>query len=525
MVKAKVVGIVVAVAMVAGVAAWAIVDGFMGPSNDSAVEIAPADSFVYANVWLNPSRNQKSAIRDLLEKFDKAPTTDEAKGALVDFIDGALSETGATFEEDIEPWLGRQAAFYASDVEAAQPTLAALIATEDRNATQEMIDEFDERENNETEPKSYKGVDYNYYADDQVASGFIGDFWVFGTESGFRASVDASEGESLAGNARYERAAGRLSDDHLALFYFDPGRLFEIAEASGDLTSEDLANIRSLTGEDGGEPAAAIIAVTSEGAFFEAAAPLSEALRDQLGNLTDPGLLPALPGDSWLALGAGDLGASINRFLDQLGSAGIPGFDLETLRRQFSAETGLDFQADLLDWMGDAGVFVEGTGLLTIGGGAVIETLDANRSRETVDALGRLLLREGAPITPSVIEGHEGFAIEIPGSPQPINVLAGDEKVVIAFGATATSNAIDPDNSLSGTDAFQRATDSLGDGYNTSFFLDVDAVVSLAESLGAGSDETYQNDVKPWLDPLSHVVFGTKLDGEVSVQKFVIGAQ
>jgi hypothetical protein len=53
----------------------------------------------------------------------------------------------------------------------------------------------------------------------------------------------------------------------------------------------------------------------------------------------------------------------------------------------------------------------------------------------------------------------------------------------------------------------------------------VDAVVSLAESLGAGSDETYQNDVKPWLDPLSHVVFGTKLDGEVSVQKFVIGAQ
>src|ERR687892_543612 len=422
MVKAKVVGIVVAVAMVAGVAAWAIVDGFMGPSNDSAVEIAPADSFVYANVWLNPSRNQKSAIRDLLEKFDKAPTTDEAKGALVDFIDGALSETGATFEEDIEPWLGRQAAFYASDVEAAQPTLAALIATEDRNATQEMIDEFDERENNETEPKSYKGVDYNYYADDQVASGFIGVFWVFGAESGFRAAVDASEGESLGGNARYQRAAGRLSDD-------------------------------------------------------------------------------------------------------QLGSAGIPGFDLETLRRQFSAETGLDFQADLLDWMGDAGVFVEGTGLLTIGGGAVIETLDANRSRETVDALGRLLLREGAPITPSVIEGHEGFAIEIPGSPQPINVLAGDEKVVIAFGATATSNAIDPDNSLSGTDAFQRATDSLGDGYNTSFFLDVDAVVSLAESLGAGSDETYQNDVKPWLDPLSHVVFGTKLDGEVSVQKFVIGAQ
>jgi hypothetical protein len=524
-VKAKVVGIVVAVAVVAGVAGWAIVDAFMGPNNDTAIAHAPADSFIYVNAWLNPSRNQKSAIRDLLEKFDKAPTPDEAKGVLVDFINGALSETGATFEADIEPWLGRQAAFYASDVESARPTLAALIATEDRDATQEMIDGFDEREDNEPEPKSYEGVDYNYYAEEQVASGFIGDFWVFGTESGFEASVDASEGESLADSARYERATGRLSGDHLALFYFDPGRLFEIAEASGELTSEDLANIRSLTGEDGGEPAAAILAVTTNGAFFEAAAPLSEEVRAQLGSLTDPGLLPELPGESWLALGAGDLGASINRFLDQLGGAGLPGVDIDAFGQQFSAETGLDLQGDLLGWMGDVGVFVEGSGLLTIGAGAVIETLDAVQSRETVDELGRLLLREGAPITPSVIEGYEGFAIEIPGAPQPVNVLAGDEKVVIAFGATATTNAIDPDETLSDSEAFRRAADSLGDGYNASFFLDVDAVVALAESLGAGSDESYQNDVKPWLDPLSHVVFGTKLDGEVSVQKFVIGAQ
>ena len=157
--------------------------------------------------------------------------------------------------------------------------------------------------------------------------------------------------------------------------------------------------------------------------------------------------------------------------------------------------------------------------------GTVVETLDAARSRETVDELGRLLLREGTPITPAVIEDHEGFAIEIPGSPQPINVLAGDEKVVIAFGASATSNAIDPDLPLSDSEAFKRAADSLGRGYDTSFFLDVEAVVALVESVGAGSDQTYQNDVKPWLDPLSHVVFGTKLDGEIAIQKFVIGAE
>jgi hypothetical protein len=524
-VNAKVVGIVLAVAVVAGVAAVAIVNAFMGPSNDSAVELVPADSFIYFNAWLDPSRNQKSAIRDLLEKFDKAPTTDEARSALVDFIDGALAETGATFEADIEPWLGRQAAFYASDIEAEQPTLAALVATEDAGATQDMIDGFDERENNDPERKSYDGIDYDYYAEEQVASGFVGDFWVFGTEAGFRASVDTSEGESLGESTRYERATGRLSDDHLGLFYFDPARLFEIAEATGQLTPEDMASIRSLVGDDGGEPAAGIFALTSTGAFLEVAAPLSEEVRSQLGSLAEPGLLPELPGDSWLAFGASNLGASINRFLQQIGDAGIPGLDMATLEQQFVAETGIDLQDGLLRWMGDFGVFAEGSGLLNIGGGAVIETLDASRSRETVDALGRLLLREGAPLTPAVIEGHEGFALELPGSPQPINVLAGDDRVVVAFGATATADAIDPETRLSDSDAFNRATDSLGDGYDTSFFLDVDAVVALVEALGAGSDPTYQEDVKPWLDPLSHVVFGTKLDGEVAVQKFVIGAE
>jgi len=524
-VNAKVAGIIVAVAVVAGVAAWALVDAFMGPINDSAVEYAPADSFIYVNAWLNPSRNQKSAIRDLLEKFDNAPTTEEAQSALVDFIDGALSETGATFEADIEPWLGRQAAFYASDIESAQPTLAALVATEDRDATQAMIDHFDERESNDPERRSYNGIDYDFYAEDQLASGFVGGFWIFGTESGFRASIDASEGESLADSARYERATGRLSEDHLALFYFDPERVIEVAEASGEMTAADLASIRSLTGGEEGEPAAAIFAVTSSGAYFEAAAPLSEELRAQIGNLGERGLLPDLPGESWLAFGASDVGASINRFLEQIGDAGIPGVDIETLRSQFAAETGIELQEGVLDWMGDFGVFAEGSGLLTMGGGAVIETLDPAQSRETVDELGRLLLQEGAPLTPAVIEGHEGFSIEIPGSPQPINVLAGDEKVVVAFGATATADAIDPDVSLADSEAFQRASDSLGDGYNTSFFLDIEAVVALVESLGAGSDETYQNDVKPWLDPLAHVVFGTKLDGEVAVQKFVIGVE
>jgi Protein of unknown function (DUF3352) len=523
-VKAKSLAVILVVAVVAAATSYFAVNAFFGPAEDSAVELVPEDAFVYANAWLDPSRNQKRAIRDLLEKFERAPTPDDAVNALVDLIDEGLAEVGLTFEADVDPWLGRQVAFYASDVDSSVPTLAALVETTDTGATQDMIDEVAARRDLEPQERTYEGVDYQFYAEEQLATGFIGDFWVVATEGGFEASVDASEGQSLADNDRFDRSTDRLTDDHLALFYFDSARLVEIARESGDLTAEDL-EVFSTTGLGEQEPTAGIFAATDDSLFFEVASPVPEQVGSLLGSVRAPGLIPELPGDSWFAFGAADIGDTVNDFLQAMAQADTPGIDIGLIEEQLAIETGLDLQDDLLSWMGDVAVFVEGTGLLTLGGGLVIETTDPSVSAATVQKFGEYLAANGAPIVPAEVSGYEGFAIQIPGAPQPVNVLAGDEKVVAAYGSAATNDAIEPPVPLADSEAFERAADSLGTGYDASFWIDIDAITTLIEGVGAASDPTYTEEVKPWLDPLSHIVSGTKLDGDIVVQKVVIGAQ
>jgi hypothetical protein len=124
------------------------------------------------------------------------------------------------------------------------------------------------------------------------------------------------------------------------------------------------------------------------------------------------------------------------------------------------------------------------------------------------------------------IEGLSGFAItNTPELPQPVNIVAGGDRVVIGYGDEATAEAIRADNPLAESEPFQAAGEALGGDFNTSFYLEMPAVVTLLEGFIPVDDPTYREDVKPWIDPLTHIVAGSKLDGETLVQKVVIGAE
>jgi hypothetical protein len=169
-------------------------------------------------------------------------------------------------------------------------------------------------------------------------------------------------------------------------------------------------------------------------------------------------------------------------------------------------------------------VFVEGTTMFEIQGGVVIESGAPEKSSEAIDVLGEYIAAQGAPVTPAEVDGVEGFSVQQEGMPQPVYVLGGD-RVVIAYGRDATERAISGTETLDDSEAFQSASNALGDDFTPSFFLDVSAVLGLVEGLGASQEATYQQDVKPWVDPLSHVVYGTKLDGDIIVGKLVIGVE
>jgi hypothetical protein len=527
---------VVVLIILAAVAVAGATYGWMrlnATADDEAIDLVPRNAIGYASVFLNPSTNQKRALEALLAKFEAAPTPDEAKDRVVALIDEALAEVDLTFENDVEPWLGHQVAGFLLDTyqpEPDMPDLAFLVATDDEAATRAMIDKLDADAESERE-KSYEGVDYTLY-DGEFASGFVSGFWVFGTEPAFTAAVDAAAGESLADSPEYEDKVSRLAADHVALAYVHGSGLLDLVQragASGEMTSEDLAALEAMI-ETGRTNGATAVSLSSGGVTFESVSDVgaevaSEAAwMEALFSLYEgSGLLRALPEGSWFAFGAPDLGGIAGALLDAL-----PVFDEtatpESIEDMFEAETGLGLRDDLLSWMGDFGVFVEGTGLLNLGGGLVIESTDLDKSRAALVALVALARSEGAPIEATEIAGVSGYEVRAPGMPDSVYLLAA-EVVVLAYGRGPAERAITGEPSLDDSGSFTRAQRSLGEGFEASLFLDFPPLVGLIESFGAGSDPTYRDDVKPWLEPLSHVITGSRLDGDQLVQKIVIGVR
>jgi hypothetical protein len=290
------------------------------------------------------------------------------------------------------------------------------------------------------------------------------------------------------------------------------------------MTPEDQAAFEAFAGADQG-PQAGVLYVTSDAAVFEASGSFGGGALGALGKTAaGPGLVPELPGDSWLAVGIPALGDTIGTLLD--GFAGLPGFDAVQLESLFYAQTGLRLEKDLLSWMGNAGFFVQGANIQEIGGGLLVESTDPAKTTALVEKLEDLLVQQGVRPDPFSLEGLEGFSIQIPGAPAPIYVLGGD-RLAITYGDGAT-DALTQGDTLEGSEAFAAAQEDVGDDFNISFFLDADAAQAFGEAFATfagGVDETYNDEVKPILDVFTHVVAATKQTGDSVVTKLVVGVE
>src|ERR687892_2478005 len=82
-----------------------------------ASELVPAGALMYGEATLDPSGDQKEAIDSILAKF---PGGGQAGDKLKELIEKGLRESDApiSFKDDIEPWLGDEAGFFASSVGA-----------------------------------------------------------------------------------------------------------------------------------------------------------------------------------------------------------------------------------------------------------------------------------------------------------------------------------------------------------------------------------------------------------------------
>jgi hypothetical protein len=500
---------------VAAVAAGAAGCGGGGGSGDAdPAKVAPKASLVYLEAQVRPEGDQKAAVDDVAKKV---LGVDDPGKRIQTLVDQAIAASGSrrSYEDDVKPWLGRRAALAVTSLApgAGRSQAAAILASKDNGKAREAVNKAADEQSPKLARREYEGVDYRFDAGDDTAAGVVDDYVVVGSEAGFKAVVDASKGEGLADNRQFESVA-KDARGKLGFGYLDTRGLIGALGASGQLPGGG-ASLQSLLGA-ANQPVTMSLDASSDRVVLEAVAGATRQARQAQASE----LLTALPGDSWLALAITDFGAAIKRTLDQVG-AGIGAGLVETAKQQIRSQTGLDLDRDVLAALGDVAVFVSGSGVLTVGGGVVIQTPDRRAAARTLDKLAPLIRRQGAPsglrVTRTTIDGARGIKVASPRFPGSINAVLRGDRLVIAYTDAATRQALSPARKLGGSPQFQQAAQSL-DGGAPALYVAFAPVANLAAAV---SPENAAQ-IRQYLDAFSTLVAGSQVKGDRQIARLVV---
>ncbi|MDQ3587678.1 MAG: DUF3352 domain-containing protein [Actinomycetota bacterium] len=477
-----------------------------GSSTKQPAALAPAEALFYGEVNLAPPGGQKAAIDALARKF---PGSGNAGQRLSALLEGGLREGDAkiSFERDVKPWLGDRAAFFAGSPRrggSGDTPAAALVATKDEEKALATV----EKEEGRGVEAEYEGVKYRRFGTDNAATTLDG-YLVLSNELGLKALVDASKNgdRGLESSDRFKRALEGQPKDRLGFAYVDVRSAFEAVPTS---QAQLLAPFRRAFRD----PVVATVAAQPDALEITSQTPESTLSAFGLVGLGSKGsdLIGTLPGDSVVATGGPGLGRQLAAGVDLAASSfGGRAILEQGLRRR----TGLELQRDVLDWMGDYGIFVRGRDSRSLGGALVVETKDPAATRRAIAGFRRILRgeRESVRIGRLGIRGADaGFMVTAKGLPAPINVFLKADRFVVAYGDDAANQAVSPRSALEDESTFSQAADSLGGEYTVNTYASVPAALLLAEGLGATRDSGYQR-AKPYLTVLGALVGAAKPAG------------
>jgi hypothetical protein len=463
----------------------------------------PADAMLYTEFVVRPSGDVRD---DALDALGKVLDTDDPSGRAKELIDRAFADEGGhlDYDKDVKPWLGdRAGAWLGSRLDAdGDPTGAVIVATTDPDAA---LDAWHKSvSGRKLISHSYNGTEYEV-EEDGYATGIVDDFLLGGPEPEFKRTVDAAKGKSLAESDRYREAADKLEDKRLASFYVDLKRVFGLAMQSQPSDAQSLQQLQAIVGFDKLPPL--VGSFTADGDRLALDMSLQGFNAAAFGGLTGLSgatpLIREVPGDSWGAFGAPKYGRQLKTMLDQFAGA----FGGAAARAQLQQQYGIDLDNDILSWIGDVAVFVRGSSVATLGGGAVIEVTDSAKAATGFGKLvGLLQAAGGVHVEPIALKGAKtAFSVKDQTTPKPIVLARSDERVVIAYGADAAADALSPSSKLESAPLYDEAKSALGD-MDPGLVVSMPAVLKLIEA-AAPPDPDFEK-AKPYLGAYDAIALG-----------------
>jgi hypothetical protein len=477
-----------------------------GAAGGTPASVVPESSFLYAEATIDPSGSQESAMRSILGDL---PGTGAPQDRLENLIREAIKKDRTTkvdWDKDIKPWLGdKVAGFVAGGAKFGPggnaPPAAFIVATTDGDAARDALEK--DKDPGDAH-RRYRDLEYlvSTKDGDVTAAGVVDGYLVVGDDAGMKATIDASkDGRTLDKSDKFKQAVKDVPDERVGFAYTDIGGLLQLVqEAAGNRIPAGALFGRLLAGK----PLVVTARAENQALVFEGTGG---------GSLTKSAagagaLLQQMPEGSWAALAIPGFGDVVRSAVTAF--AGFVGGE-ERLNQQLRQAAGLDLD-ELLSWIGDVGVFVDGDSKESLGGGVLIKSKDPAKSKRVLTKLAALITKTDTHprVSAARIPGAFGYEASDADTPRGVFMVQKDDLVALTYGEDEAKAALGG-APLSGSADFKRAADGLGDGFSPALYVSVAPILRVADAFGAASDKDYVQ-ARPYLSTLDYLIAGSSGD-------------
>jgi uncharacterized protein DUF3352 len=488
-----------------------------GGGGSSSVDVGPAtavpaNALIYLDATVKPTGATESEARAAV---GKVLNTSDPGAKIASLIDKGSKSGGhpINFDQDVKPWLGQKAGVFFTHLSGPTSDGTAMVETTNPAAALAAVRKATGASPTDPAPQTYNGSSYQSDPTDRTnVFGTVGNLLVEGPVDGFKAVVGAQQGSSLGDSSDFKDALGKLPEDRLGTFYTIPKNVIDAA-GPGQIDPMGQALIEKSAGDAVSRPVAGALTATPDSFKLEFIG------ADNGVETPESPLIADVPAQSWLAIGAANLGAAVKRTLDLVKDQ-IP--DYAAVVQQIQQTTGSSLD-QLTGSLGAAVLYVEGTTRSTLTGALVVKTKNPDLTGRLLGQLQSLAQLGGAALKPlQLTAGGAGFQINDRSlASAPVEIAQQGDELVIGYGANSAERTLNPAQKLGDSPTFSAAKGQLSD-LGTDLFLDFPSVFALAESEGAKSDPNFAK-AKQYLDALDYLVSGSGTQNDQTEVKAVVG--
>lgn len=485
--------LVIALVTLIGLTGAAVVVAYLfifAAGTDRAARLAPADTAVYLNAYLQPSAGQQMNLADLIGRFpgfaDEATLDDKVD----QIVQNLLSETGIDYRAQLKPWLGDQVALVvapgAANPADVQPVVIAEVKDPDLAAT--AVPELATSTGASFAARTYEGVEL--HVSDEMTYAFVDEMVVIGAdESSVEAVVDVHNGaEALADRPDFVRTMSDMPADHLAAAFIDLAAIADSADADEALDAVSTAGA-VLVAEPGGLRLSGSAPFASEDA--EPSSRAGFALGGEPSSLVD-----WMPSDTVAEI----VVFGLRQTLEDAEAAVAASPDgeeaistLDTFRALASFGLGIDIDTDVLPLL-DREVAVAFSGFEgeLPSGQLLLRPEDPEAATDALENLAEGLASLGAETTTEDVDGASLTLVTVPDIGE-IAFTESDGIVILGLGAddvVAALEAHGSGTSLGQSERYRATFDVAGERAGNEGWVDVAALTSLLGDAIALDDDT-----------------------------------